>query len=305
VSARAQRPVKPLARHLVGFAVAALVAVAVAVFAGDFGGDGPAQAVFRAQAPGSSATPAGTLSGTATGTPTGQAATTAAPSSATVPASPVATTGASPAAPTQKPGLGPAATPTRTAVPASPNATPTRTLTPKPSYTNLVGNGGFESGSLSFPWGTGIYEPRASGEVFWGSADADAVVVSDSVHGGAYALRITNRSAQAANVYRTLAQKVAVTGGQQHCLTWWARTANASNGILNFRLNDSWSLVLSIAGGLPNYTQYAGTFIAEDSNVDLRILSENTGTVWIDDIELSEGACKVPNGPITGGASPR
>lgn len=177
------------------------------------------------------------------------------------------------------------------------------TATPKPPLANLAGNGGFETGSLSAPWNTGIYEPQPG--VFWGAADADAVVVSDSVHSGQYALRITNRSARTAQIYRTMSQKVAVKGGQQYCLTYWVRTANALNGVLNFRMNDAWTIVLSPAGGAPAYTWYAGTFVAEDNNIDLRIVSENTGTAWVDDIELTEGACNVPNGPVSGGASPR
>jgi hypothetical protein len=194
--------------------------------------------------------------------------------------------------------------------PASATRAATATATPRPptsipppAYTNLSGNGGFESGSLSSPWGTGIYEPRS--QVFWGQADADATVVGDSVHGGSFALRITNRSQVKPQVYRTLSQKVAVKGGIQHCLTWWARTANGTSGLVTFRLNDAWTQVFSIGAGQAAWTQYAGTFVPEDSNIDLRIVSENTGTAWLDDIELSEGACTVGNGVVAAGTNPR
>jgi hypothetical protein len=179
-------------------------------------------------------------------------------------------------------------------VPASP-------ISPPP---NLATNGGFESGSLSAPWGTGIYEPRSPG-VFWGSADAEAAVLSDVVRSGSYALRIINRSAAAPNVYRTLSQKVNVQGGTPHCLTFWERTQGGTSGMLTFRLNDSWSSAIGIGAGSASWAQRAFSFTTEDGNIDLRIVSENTGTVWVDDIVLTAGACSVPNGLVPSGASPR
>jgi len=126
---------------------------------------------------------------------------------------------------------------------------------------------------------------------FWGAADATATVVSDVVHSGGFALLIVNRSPSKAQVYRTMSQKVSVRGGVAHCLTFWAKTENATAGILNFRLNDAWTQSVVIGAGLPNWTFYQGQFVTEDGNIDLRIVSENVGTVWVDDIELREGTC--------------
>lgn len=209
------------------------------------------------------------------------------------------------------------ATPTAGARTATPTArartaTPTATLPPAPTaaptsppVVNLAVNGGFESGGLGAPWGTGIYEPRPQG-VFWGVADAEAAVVTDVVHSGSYALRIVNRSPSGPNIYRTLSQKVSVTGGAPHCLTFWERVQNGSGGMLTFRLNDSWSSAIGIGTGSGGaWLQHAYTFTAEDGNIDLRMVSENTGTAWIDDIVLTAGACAVPNGAVPAGASPR
>lgn len=191
------------------------------------------------------------------------------------------------------------ATPTAT-LPPAPTAAPT-----SPPVTSLAANGGFESGGLIAPWGTGIYEPRPQG-VFWGAADAEAAVVSDVIHSGSFALRIINRSPSGPNIYRTLSQKVTVTGGAPHCLTFWERVENGSGGMLTFRLNDSWSSAIGIGTGSGGaWLQHAFTFTAEDGNIDLRIVSENTGTVWIDDIVLTAGACTVPNGAVPAGASAR
>jgi cyclophilin family peptidyl-prolyl cis-trans isomerase len=208
--------------------------------------------------------------------------------------------GAPPPTSTPRPPTAAAATPT----PLPPTATPT--VPPTVTVTNLAVNGGFETGALGAPWGTGIYEPRPQSEgVFWGAANADATVVSGEAHSGAYSLRIANRSPAAPNVYRTLSQKVKVAGGAAHCLTWWAKTQGGTSGMLTFRLNDAWTSAIGMGAGTPGWTQYGFTFTAEDGDIDLRIVSENTGTVWIDDIVLTQGGCKVPNGTVAGGASPR
>lgn len=292
-------------------AIAVLLAVASAVFfamAGD-DGDAPASAISTAvldrSRPGSTGTARPLPSAGAAG-PGATAGATAPTASTVVPGDPSPGSTAASAAPAATTsGAGPQATtaaPTETPSPAElPTPVPP---TPVPPPPNLAANGGFESGSLSAPWGTGIYEPRAQG-VFWGSADAEAAVVSDVTHSGSYALRIVNRSAAAPNVYRTLSQKVAVQGGAQHCLTFWERTQNGTPGMLTFRLNDSWGSALGIGAGSASWAQRAFTFTAEDGNIDLRIVSENTGTAWVDDIVLTAGACAVANGLVPPGASPR
>lgn len=177
---------------------------------------------------------------------------------------------------------------------------------PPQVYQNLVVDGGFESGGIGAPWGSGIYEPNPAGP-FWGRADATASVTSTGAHSGQFALRVDNRSKVAGNVYRTLSQKVNVAGGAQHCLSFWTRTANPGTGgsLLTFRLNDSWGSVIGVGAGPPDYRQYAFSFVAEDDNIDVRMVFENEGTVWVDDIFLSSGACAVANGVLAPGAEPR
>ncbi|MCC6267885.1 MAG: carbohydrate binding domain-containing protein [Dehalococcoidia bacterium] len=169
-------------------------------------------------------------------------------------------------------------------------------------FTNLVVNGGFEDG-LSAPWGTGIYEPRPQG-IFWGAAEAEAAVVGGGHSGGRH-LQIVNRSPVKGNIYRTLSQKVQVAGKADHCFTVWVRTENGTGGMLTFRLNDSWGEVLGTQAGSPEWRQYAHSFVTEDNNIDVRIVSENTGTAHIDDLVLTPGRCKVPNGVVANGAAAR
>jgi hypothetical protein len=164
-------------------------------------------------------------------------------------------------------------------------ATPTPSPTPAP---NLIADGGFESGLVA-PWGTGIYEPQS--QIFWGSANATATVVSDFVHSGRAALRIANQSPMAPQVYRTLSQRINVTAGAPYCLSFWARSQGSQPGILSIAVNKAWTNRASIGGGTFDWTEFAHSFTAEAAAIDIRLISENVGTVWLDDIAVVSGAC--------------
>ena len=85
---------------------------------------------------------------------------------------------------------------------------------------------------------------------------------------------------------------------------WGGRFAAGPAEVLR-RFNDSWSQALGIGTGSAAWRQHAYTFVAEDSNIDVRIVSENTGTAHIDDLVLTPGRCKVPNGVVANGAAAR
>jgi len=207
----------------------------------------------------------------------------------------------------------PVATPIPTAAPtpsqsisstAPPASAPPATATPsfEPAAGDLVVDGGFEDGVVA-PWGTGIYEPRA--DIFWGAADASAVAAGSDAHSGAVALFITNGSSLAPNVYRTMSQAVAVTAGAQYCLSFWAKSLGSQPGILSFPLNVAWSSRITVLGGSYDWTEYAGTLTAESDSFDVRLISENQGSILVDDIEMTPGACAVPVGPVLPGQPAR
>ena len=124
-------------------------------------------------------------------------------------------------------------------------------------------------------------------------------------HTGTHALVISNFSAQAANVYRTMAQAVTVTPGAKYCLSFWAQPSTASAGVAEFPLDHAWLHRVQVPGGTSAWAQYAGTMTAEGPSLDVRILSENKGQVAIDDIVLTLGACRVAAGPVAAGATVR
>jgi hypothetical protein len=161
---------------------------------------------------------------------------------------------------------------------------------------NLLLDGGFEQGLVA-PWGTGVYEPRPT--IFWGAADADGTVVTDVVHAGKKAFKIVNRTAKKPAIYKTFSQRVTLTKGAPYCLSWWGREDNAAAGLLSLTWEKTFAGRLTMpAGSTTGWGQWAASFNAEDAAVDIRVLSENTGTAWIDEIYLTPGKCVVPNGPV-------
>lgn len=205
-------------------------------------------------------------------------------------------------------GGGPGVTtgPTVTLPAPTTTAPPTPEVTAPPSYQpaagNLVVDGGFEDGLVA-PWGTGIYEPRA--EIFWGAAQASASVVTTDAHSGANALLINNASTIAPQIYRTMSQAVPVKSGAAYCLTFWVKSPGAQPGILSFPLENTWGSRIAVQGGSEDWTEYAGTVTAQTGSFDVRLISENQGSILVDDIELTAGVCVVSIGPVPPGQSAR
>ena len=177
--------------------------------------------------------------------------------------------------------------PVVTETPAIPQAT-----LPRTSFTPLAGNvvkdGDFESGVVP-PWGTGIYEPRA--ETFWGAANATATVDTGVSHSGRASLKIVNQSPAAPNVYRTMSQQDAVTAGAPYCLTFYAKSSTSSRGALSIAVDHAWQKRAAAAPGIYDWERFTLLFNAESATIDVRIISENTGTVWVDDISVTPGTC--------------
>jgi hypothetical protein len=177
-------------------------------------------------------------------------------------------------------------TPDGTAVPSG---SPATAEPPVDEGSNLIVDGGFE-GPLASPWGTGIYEPRE--EVFWGSAVAGAAIDPTESAAGNSSLLITNESESAPQVYRTMSQRVAVDPSLPHCLVVWARTHPESvNGILSVAVDDAWTVRLNIPASATSWQPHLLEFTPEDGDVDVRLITEAPGAVWIDQLGLYPGPC--------------
>lgn len=147
-----------------------------------------------------------------------------------------------------------------------------------PSKENLIKEGGFEGGIGS--WG-----------LFQGNANAQSSVSTDEAHTGSGSLQIVNSSPFAPNVRKTMSQSVIVTKGTEYCLVFWAKTQNAQAGVLPVAVNAALSDRVGLPPGTQDWTQQSKSFVTEGTSLNITIITENTGTAWIDDVALTEGAC--------------
>jgi hypothetical protein len=151
---------------------------------------------------------------------------------------------------------------------------------------NLLENAGFEN--MLEGWGTGQYEPRS--EVFWGAADATATIDTQTTHSGKRALKIVNRSSRKPQIYRTLSQRInGLKRNTPYLATFWVKANNASAATLMLTTDMAWSQRLAISAGTYDWREFKHTFNTGNNDYsDFRFISEDVGTVWLDDISFTE-----------------
>jgi len=172
-------------------------------------------------------------------------------------------------------------------VPETAQTPPPATDTAAPRE-NLLTNPGVESGLEG--WGPPTAYPDP--DLFWGRADASAAVDGSAAHTGSASLRIQNRSAFEPQVYRTMAHTVTVTSGAEYCLRFWGRGQNLGVPTsLTVTWERSWASRISLPPGTFDWQEFSSTFVAEADAIDIRLITENTGTVWVDDFSLTQGSC--------------
>jgi len=146
---------------------------------------------------------------------------------------------------------------------------------------------GFEKG-LSKPWGTGQF---AAGRTTWwtsGSCDSTATIDRKWKHGGSASLHIVNRSARGAGVYGTTQRPFAIEPGRRYRIVVWARAEGlASTGAVSLVVDSKWSVrPIHLPKGTFNWAPLTGVFSLPESTAQLRILSEDRGEAWLDDITI-------------------
>jgi len=153
--------------------------------------------------------------------------------------------------------------------------------------TVVVPNGDFESG-LARPWGTGQY---SEGHPIWwnsgncrSSAEADRSIRKN----GAASLHIVNQSARAPDVFGSTQQPVSIIPNNQYRITLWARSRRlASNGAVEIVVDREWKVrPIHLPQGSYDWTRFSGLFSLPEKTAQLRILSQDRGEAWIDDIEI-------------------
>ncbi|MFN0196942.1 MAG: hypothetical protein ACKVT0_09355, partial [Planctomycetaceae bacterium] len=152
-----------------------------------------------------------------------------------------------------------------------------------------VPNGGFEAG-LTAPWGTG--QRFNNSTAWWNSKNCDSTATIDAKRScsGSHSLHIINNSERAANVYGTTQQPFPTEPGHRYRLSVWARANElASHGAVSLIVDEAWGLrPIPLPKGTYGWTQFTGEFSSKTGETQIRILSEDRGEVWLDDIQLEK-----------------
>ena len=152
----------------------------------------------------------------------------------------------------------------------------------------LPGNGGFETG-LAPPWGTGQYS--AGRPIWWNSSNcaSRAEIDETTAMEGLVSLHIVNASPRAAQVYGTTAQEIRIEPNQPYRISVWVQGLNlASAGAVTIVVDDAWQVrPISLPGGTYAWTRISGVFSLPADHANIRILAEDAGEAWLDDITIT------------------
>lgn len=159
-----------------------------------------------------------------------------------------------------------------------------------PSNTqNLVNDPNFAAfGTPSSSWGHNVL--YGNNGIWWNSKNAQSTAQTVSLNGGniSTALHIVNHSSKNPHVYGTTAQRIAVVQGQNYEISFFGQAQDlASNGAVNIAIDPAWRIrPISMNAGTYNWTRFTGNFTAPDNYIDLRIISEDRGSVLITGMTL-------------------
>jgi hypothetical protein len=165
---------------------------------------------------------------------------------------------------------------------------------PKTPKTNLITNGGFEEDLRQ--WGTGYVEERirrfkgVPPEPFWTSGGAQATGKLDSTehHSGNSSFKITNASTSVPGRYANMSQRIGnLKPYSNYEVSLWVKARDAKRLSLVLIFDEMWYDRRELPPGTYEWTKFKFAFkTSSDPFADVRLFSENPGTLWIDDIEV-------------------
>lgn len=153
------------------------------------------------------------------------------------------------------------------------------------------------SARQSLEWQRGFeggFENRVDGPwTQWttsGGCDIQLTYDDEAPMSGDTSLRVENRSPRRPNVFATVARGMDLDPGQTHRVQVWARAEGlASDGGLSISVDPEWKVrPIALPKGTYGWTLFEGTFRAGTGDWEFRIISEDVGRVWLDDLRIFE-----------------
>lgn len=175
-------------------------------------------------------------------------------------------------------------------------ANPDATVSTVSNKKSFVKNGGFENDYDG--WGTGNNEGlsgRLSGkDAFWArlfDVDITGEIDSRVKQTGLKSFKIVNKTPLRPHSYRTMSQRIdGLKPDTRYRISFWVKAESAKAGTLKIVTDFAWSYGRGIDPGTYEWREHILDFRTKpgETLIDLRIISEDSGTVWIDEIELRE-----------------
>lgn len=105
---------------------------------------------------------------------------------------------------------------------------------------------------------------------------------------GLASLHVINPSTRAPQVYGTTAQRIPIEPNRPYRITVWVRGLDlASAGAVSVVVDEVWQVrPIALPAGSYAWTRLSGTFSLAADHVDIRILSEDAGEAWLDDVTV-------------------
>jgi hypothetical protein len=122
-----------------------------------------------------------------------------------------------------------------------------------------------------------------------GGADVTSTADTATKHGGAAALKLVDTTPKAANVFGGVVQTVTVTPSTAYEFTAWTKAQDVpASGPLQIVMSPDWSVRQTFAGGTYDWTKTTWTYTTTATQTTLvyRIIQQNTGTYWVDDLSM-------------------
>jgi hypothetical protein len=152
-----------------------------------------------------------------------------------------------------------------------------------PTERNLLPNPSFEAVEAGQPAG-------------WrwlpGAAKAEFALDTVVARSGRQSVKIVNPTPRAPNVYGRLVAGVRLTEGRTYTLSCYVKSDDP--GVAWIGTGKKWEFRFAFPAA-PDWTRVVGTFEANDSSLEVMILSESvTKGLWVDDVQLEPGATATP-----------
>ncbi|WP_353116150.1 Ig-like domain-containing protein [Microbacterium sp.] len=122
-----------------------------------------------------------------------------------------------------------------------------------------------------------------------GGADVTSTADTATVHSGSASLKLVDTTPKAANVYGGLLQTVPVTPSTTYEFSAWVKAQSVpTTGTMQFVLSPDWTVRQTFPGGTYDWTRTTWTYTTTDTQtaINYRIIQQNTGTYWVDDLSI-------------------